>query len=38
VIDALENFCGEQEFIDDVSFVEIQCMPGILKTSSSTQY
>jgi CheY-like chemotaxis protein len=34
IVTALENFCGEQPFNDDVSFVEIQCMPGILKTSS----
>jgi serine phosphatase RsbU (regulator of sigma subunit) len=35
IVTALENFCGEQAFNDDVSFVEIQCMPGILKTSSA---
>jgi serine phosphatase RsbU (regulator of sigma subunit) len=35
VVAALEIFCGEQAFNDDVSFVEIQCVPGILKTSSA---
>lgn len=35
IVKALENFCGEQVFNDDVSFVEIQCMPGILKTGSA---
>jgi CheY-like chemotaxis protein len=31
VVAALENFCGEQAFNDDVSLVEIQCMPELLK-------
>ena len=28
---ALAEFCGEQLFDDDVSLVEINCMPGLLK-------
>jgi CheY-like chemotaxis protein len=28
---ALEKFCGEQPFNDDVSLVEIECVPGLLK-------
>jgi two-component system, HptB-dependent secretion and biofilm response regulator len=35
VIAALEDFCGVQAFNDDVSLVEVQCMPGILKAGSA---
>jgi CheY-like chemotaxis protein len=38
VVTALESFCAGEDFNDDVSFVEIQCMPGILKTSSATKH
>jgi two-component system, HptB-dependent secretion and biofilm response regulator len=31
VVAALDDFCIGQSFSDDVSFVEIQCMPGLLK-------
>lgn len=29
VVAALQDFCDEHPFNDDVSFVEIQCMPGL---------
>jgi CheY-like chemotaxis protein len=32
---ALESFCGEQPFDDDVSLVEINCVPGLLKTCTA---
>jgi serine phosphatase RsbU (regulator of sigma subunit) len=35
VVGALGDFCGNQEFYDDVSLVEIQCQPGLLKTTSA---
>lgn len=31
---ALEAFCGKQPFRDDVSLVEIQCVPGLLKAGA----
>ena len=31
---ALVDFCGEQPFNDDVSLVEIQCMPGLLASGA----
>ena len=34
VVTALETFCDGQPFNDDVSFVEIQCLPGLLKTGT----
>ncbi len=35
VVTALAYFCGEQPFNDDVSLVEILCMPELLKTRAS---
>lgn len=29
IITALENFCGSQEYNDDISIVEIHCKPGL---------
>lgn len=34
VTNALEQFCGKQPFRDDVSLVEIQCVPGLLKAGA----
>ena len=34
VATALGIFCGEQPFNDDVSLVEIQCMPGLLASGA----
>ena len=34
VVGALGDFCGNQEFYDDVSLVEIQCQPGLLKVAA----
>lgn len=33
VVTALEDFCGEHPFNDDVSLVEILCLPGLHKAS-----
>jgi CheY-like chemotaxis protein len=31
IISALETFCGDREFNDDISIVEVHCMPGLIK-------
>jgi CheY-like chemotaxis protein/serine/threonine protein phosphatase PrpC len=37
VIAALENFCAGHPYSDDVSLVEIHCMPGLVKFKSANQ-
>ncbi len=34
VISDFKSFCGSQPYRDDVSYVEIKCMPGLLKGKS----
>lgn len=37
VVNALESFCEGRACNDDVSFVEIQCMPGLLKSRAPNE-